>query len=85
METFTELKKLLENPHFHKQKQKALGELAYDMIDRPLINLIKGFNELAYCFTLQCCYGHFVYNGQNDNRNLDPLPAKKSLQKLSTG
>jgi hypothetical protein len=77
LETFTELKKLLENPHFQKQKQEVLGELADDMIDKPIVNLIKGFNELPYCFTLQCCYGHFVYSGQKDTHNLDPMPTKE--------
>lgn len=82
METFTELKKPLENPHFHKQKQEALCELADDMIDKPIVNLIKGFNELPCCFTLQCCYGHFVYNGQKDTNNLDPLLAKEIITEV---
>jgi hypothetical protein len=45
------------------------------MIDRPLIGLINSINRLPYCFTLQCCYGHFVTTGQKDPHNLEPLPA----------
>lgn len=72
----------MENPHFQKQKQKALCELTDDMIDMPIVSLIKGFNELPYCFTLQCCYGHFVYNGKKDMHNLDPLPVKEIITKV---
>lgn len=49
------------------------------MIDTPIVELINGFNKLSYCFTLQSCYGHFVYNGQKDTHNLDPLPAKEII------
>lgn len=76
METFTELKALVENPHYQVQKQKSFSNLNDDMIDAPIVELINGFNKLPNCFTLQSCYGHFVYNGQKDTHNLDPLPAK---------
>ena len=82
METFTELKELAENPHFELQKQKTLRPLTEDMIDLPIIDLIKGFNKLPYCFTLQSCYGHFVYNGQKDIYNLEPLPEKGAINKV---
>jgi len=49
------------------------------MIDMPIIDLIKGFNKLPYCFTLQSCYGHFVYEGQKDANNLEPLPASDTI------
>ena len=82
METFTELKELADNPHYQMQRQKSLGDLAHDMIDLPIIELIKGFNKLPYCFTLQSCYGHFVYNGQKDPHNLESLPIKDSIAKV---
>jgi hypothetical protein len=75
METFTELKELVENPHYQAQKQKILYDLTDDMIDRPIIDVIKGFNKLSYCFTLQSCYGHFVYEVQKDPNNLESLPS----------
>ena len=52
------------------------------MIDMPIIDLINGYNNLPYCFTLQSCYGHFVYNGQKDLHNLEPLPPKVILGKI---
>ncbi len=82
METFTELKELAENPHYQLQRQKGLCNLTDDMIDVPIIDLINGFNKLPYCFTLQSCYGHFVYNGQKDLHNLEPLPVKDTIAKV---
>ena len=64
------------------QRQKSPGDLADDKIDIPIIDLINGFNKLPYCFTLQSCYGHFVYNGQKDTHNLEPLPVKDAISKV---
>ena len=82
LETFTELKELVENPYYQAQKQKTLCNLTDDMIDVPIINFIKGFNKLPYCFTLQSCYGHFVYEGQKDPNNLVPLPVANTIGKV---
>ena len=82
METFTELKELTENPHYKVQKQKTLFDLTDGMIDMPIIDLINGFNKLHYCFTLQSCYGHFVYNSQKNTHNLEPLPVKGAIAKV---
>jgi hypothetical protein len=82
LETYTEPKDLVENPHFQEQRHKALAGLSDDMIDGPLIGLIHSMNRLAYCFTLQCCYGHFVTAGQKDPHNLEPLPAGDALDRV---
>ena len=82
METFTELKNFAENPYYQVQRQKSLSDLTDDMIDMPIIDLINGYNKLPYCFTLQSCYGHFVYNGQKDTHNLEPLPEKSAIDKI---
>jgi len=82
LETFTELKELVYNPHYKAQRLKSLGVLADDMIDAPIIDHISGFNKLPFCFTLQSCYGHFVYTGQKDTHNLDPLPVKGAISKV---
>lgn len=76
METYTEPKELVENPHYQAQRQKNLGSLSDSMIDEPIIEIVNGFNELPYCFTLQSCYGHFVYSGRKNAHNLEPLPVK---------
>ncbi len=82
METFADLKALAENPHYQAQKQEILSDLKYDEIDMPIVNLIIGFNQLPYCFTLQSCYGHFVYHGQKDPHNLEPLPTEENIAEV---
>jgi len=82
LETFIEPKELVENPYYKDQKQKSLAGLNNDMIDVPIIKLINAFNKLPHCFTLQSCYGHFLYNGQMDPHNLDPLPAAKTIARV---
>jgi hypothetical protein len=82
VETFTELKELAENPHYQDQRQRSLAGLSDEMIDAPIIDLINDFNKLPYCFTLQSCCGHFLYNGQNDSYNLEPLPITDTIAKV---
>ncbi len=82
METFTEPKELVENPHYQDQRQKSLAHLSDEMIDVPIIELIHAFNKSNYCFTLQSCYGHFMYNGQNDSHNLEPLPITDAIARV---
>ena len=82
METFTEIKEFVENPGYPDQRQRALAGLSDDMIDDPIIDLINGFNRLPYCFTIQCCYGHFRYNPQQDRYNCDPLPISDTIEKV---
>ena len=82
METFTELKEFAENPNFPSQRQNSLYCLTDDMIDEPIIGLVNRFNMLPCCFTLQSCYGHFVYNGQKDPHNLEPLPITDTIAKV---
>ncbi len=43
-------------------------------IDEPIVKLIRNFAKLPYCYTLQCCYGHFLYAGQENPQNLQQLP-----------
>jgi len=76
METYSGTKPLVDNPYYREQRQKALAGLTDGMIDRPIVDLVQGFNRLPFCFTLQACYGHFVFRGQEDRHNLAPLPPK---------
>jgi hypothetical protein len=75
METFAPPKPLVPNPNFETQKQSSLAGLKDHMIDAPIVEIIKRFNRLPFCYTLQSCYGHFVYEGQADILNVTPLPA----------
>lgn len=79
METFTAPKKIAENPHYPEQRKKCLAGFSDDMIDPPIMDIVHGFNQFPFCFTLQCCYGHFLYDGQTDPHNLKPLPVIKTI------
>lgn len=79
METFTELKELIENSNYQIQRQKSLQNLSDDMIDAPVIEIVNSLNRLPFCYTLQSCYGHFTYEGQNDAHTLSPLPTMEIL------
>jgi len=74
METYVEAKDLVHNPHFLTQRQRALLDLAEALFDEPILDLIARFTNLRYCFTLQCCYGHFLFDEQSDPHNLESLP-----------
>ena len=82
METYTEPKEFVENPHYQVQRQQSLCDLTDNIIDIPIVEIINGFNKLPYCFTLQSCFGHFVYNRQKDPYNLESLPNKDSMAKV---
>ncbi len=82
METYAEARELVENPDFRKQKRTALQGLTDDMIDPPIRDIIRKLNGLPHCFTLQCCYGHFVYEGQSDPHNLERLPATDDISEI---
>ena len=82
IETFAQPKALVENPHFLKQRQQTLSSLGDELIDAPIVELIDALNGLPHCFTLQSCYGHFVYTGQNDRHNMQPLPTRGVLERV---
>ncbi|MEJ2103904.1 MAG: hypothetical protein P8X47_04920 [Ignavibacteriaceae bacterium] len=79
METFIKPKALVENPNFQNQRREYLSLLKDETIDRPITGLINSFNDLRYCFTLQCCYGHFVYEGQPNPKNVERLPLTNTI------
>jgi len=69
LETFTDLKDFVANPHFNDQRQESLSQFNIDKIDPPITDLVSGFAKLPYCFTLQSCYGHFLHD-----YNIDAIP-----------
>jgi hypothetical protein len=73
METFTEPTDFAPHPNFDRDRKKALKNLNLSDIDLPIVDLIETFTRVPWCFTLQCCWGHFVHDGQPDPRGCDPL------------
>lgn len=82
METFTVIKDFVDNPHFYEQRRKSLNELDLTMIDAPIVEIIKGFSKLPYCFTLQSCYGHFLHQDQRSLKNIEPLLISDNIKKV---
>jgi hypothetical protein len=74
METFTALRPMVDNPSFRGDRQKLLAELDMGEIDEPLRDIVAACTKITCCFTLQCCWGHFVFGSRKDPRTLDPLP-----------
>ncbi|MBN2185615.1 MAG: hypothetical protein JW746_09835 [Candidatus Krumholzibacteriota bacterium] len=82
METYTEPKALADNPDFQAQRRETLAGLDDGMIDSPIIEIVKGINSLPYCFTLQCCYGHFIYSGRKDPHSFEALPVTGDIERV---
>ena len=80
METFTKIKEFEKNPRYHKQRQESINNLDISIIDKPIVELIKWFLKLPYCFTLQSCYGHFMYYDQRRKYNIDKIPESYSIK-----
>jgi hypothetical protein len=79
VETFTDLKDFADNPHYREQRQKSLRSLDLSTIDAPIIEIIEDFTKLSYCFTLQSCFGHFVFENQKEEKNTKPLPVSEKI------
>ncbi|MCK5031508.1 MAG: hypothetical protein KAR64_08585 [Thermoplasmatales archaeon] len=73
METFIKSKAFVDDSHYYEKKEESLRELQISTIDAPIVKIVKGFAELPHYFTLQSCYGHFIHNGQQNPKNLEPL------------
>ena len=82
METFTKPKDFVGNPGFQKQRQESLDKLDISSIDEPIIDIVKNFAKLSYCFTLQSCWGHFLHNSQKDPHSLEPLPLSDEIRSV---
>jgi hypothetical protein len=82
METFSALREFVDNPRYHQQRQVALKSLDLSSIDPPIVEIVGGFAKLPYCFTLQSCYGHFLYTRQTNPLNIEPLPLTEGIRSV---
>ena len=74
METFSSPRRFVHHPEYSKERNRVLSNLNPEAIDPPIRGLIAAFARLPQCFTLQCCFGHFVHREQQDPHNLESLP-----------
>jgi hypothetical protein len=74
METFTEPRPLVANARYTDERRTALDVLDLTAVDDPVVDIVEAFELLPYCFTLQCCYGHFVTAAGQDEHSLAAVP-----------
>jgi hypothetical protein len=76
METFTPARPFTHHPGYLSDREKAHRGLEEAMlkgsIDTPLLPIIREWIPVAHCFTVQCCFGHFVHDLETDTENLVP-------------
>jgi len=78
LETFTKPREFVENRGYVHARQRSIAALDLTSIDDPITDIVRGFAVLPHCFTLQCCYGHFVCAPEQAPHNIDPIPLEFS-------
>jgi hypothetical protein len=73
LETFTIEKDMVVDDDYERRRALCLRSMATAKIDTPIRSLIKNLNRVKYCFTLQSCWGHFLYRKGQNKDNLDVL------------
>jgi hypothetical protein len=73
---------LVDDPLYEEKRKEALGELDLSTIDVPIVEMIRNFAGLPYCFTLQSCWGHFLCGDQKNERNTDVLPSSETTSSV---
>jgi hypothetical protein len=74
LETFAAAREFVNHARYSQDRRETLAALDLGSIDKPIVDIIAGFAALPHCFTLQCCYGHFVCTAGQDPQNFDPIP-----------
>ncbi len=82
MQTYTKTRPIEDNPDFEAQRDAAREALDLSTVDEPMVRLIQDLNRLPHVFTQQCCFGHFVGDGETDTSTLAPPPpmGKKPME-----
>ena len=75
METFGKARAFIEDSGYIRARRSSIAALDLNAIDRPIRDIIDGVSGLSHCFTLQCCYGHFICDAGQDHGSLKPVPA----------
>ena len=82
METFTEFRPMVVDPHYQDRRRQCLNELNSDELDPPIAGLIDDLCEFPFCFTIQSCFGHFLYPGQEDPNNIQSLSSPGKIHSV---
>lgn len=74
MKTFTEAKPMVVDHDYQMRRARSSRELeaAFESgsIDAPISELVKRISRIPYCFTLQSCYGHFVFRDGTEEHSM---------------
>ncbi len=73
MQTYTTAKAFIDDPGFESRRIETVKKLDIKAIDSPIVKIIDILSHVDHCFTLQCCWGHFVHDGQSDQLSIAPL------------
>lgn len=77
METFTSPRLFVPHLDYWTDRERLLEglrqEIAKNAIDAPLLPLVRECMTIPHCFTMQCCFGHFVHRLEPDTENLVPI------------
>lgn len=73
METFCIAKYMAPDADFEERRRAAIKEIDLRQLDTPLRPLIERLSTFPYCFSLQCCWGHFVHDMQPNRHWIGPL------------
>ena len=74
METFTREKPFVFNPGYLQDRLDTITALDLKSIDKPIVDIVAALAELAHCFPLQSCCGHFVCRPGQGLHTLEPIP-----------
>jgi hypothetical protein len=82
MESFEEFRPMVADPRYQDRRRHGLIELNATEIYAPIADLIEDLCRFHFCYPVQSCFGHFLYPGQEDPKNLEPLPATGEFQSI---
>jgi hypothetical protein len=73
METYHKPREFVFNPVYRKNWADAVKSIPLNDIDLPIKKLVQNISKLEHCYTQQCCYGHFIHEGQPDPLGINRL------------
>lgn len=82
MKTFTKFRPMVVDPRYQDRRKQCLNELNIDELDSPICDLIDDLCEFSFCFTIQSCFGHFLYPCQENPNYIEPLPSTGKIQSV---
>ena len=80
METFIGFRPMVDDHQYADRKQECLNGVDFSELDAPIADLISEICELSFCFTLQSCFGHFLFSGHDGPTNIGPPSKADDLQ-----